>query len=75
MVEGEFKAIFLADPPVIEGHNKVGVTDNILQTVLVGQYKFTPEVLKHQLTGGAFDGQYFSLGVHTELANRIDCSS
>eukprot|EP00854_Cymbomonas_tetramitiformis_P018313 gene18313-21839_t len=75
MVEGEFKAIFMADPPVIEGHNKVGVTDNIYNTVLTKQYKFSPEMLKQQLTGGAFDGQYFTLGVNNELAVRVGNSS
>eukprot|EP00854_Cymbomonas_tetramitiformis_P016747 gene16747-19892_t len=71
MVSGALQAIFLADPPVVEGHDKVGVTDNIYNVVLKNQYKFTNEQLKQQLTGGGFDGQYFGLGVQKELAARL----
>eukprot|EP00854_Cymbomonas_tetramitiformis_P007402 gene7402-8814_t len=63
--------ILLADPPVVEGHDKVGITDNIHTNVLQNQYKFASEELKQQLTGGGFDGQYSKLGVHKELAERL----
>ncbi|KAK3263998.1 hypothetical protein CYMTET_27234 [Cymbomonas tetramitiformis] len=64
--------ILLADPPVVEGHDKVGITDNIHTNVLQNQYKFASEELKQQLTGGGFDGQYSKLGVLAGVTDLLE---
>ncbi|KAK3276275.1 hypothetical protein CYMTET_15641 [Cymbomonas tetramitiformis] len=71
MINGEFVAVFLADPPVVEGPDGEGVTENIWKVVLRTQYSFTIDFMKQSLTSLAFDGAYFGLKVPEIFAARL----
>ncbi|KAK3234095.1 hypothetical protein CYMTET_55632 [Cymbomonas tetramitiformis] len=68
-VQGELKAILLDDPPVTEGHDGEGVATDIFQ-VLQKVYGFSVFQLRAQMTGLAFDGQYFGLDVPAILCEK-----
>ncbi len=70
---GEIKAIFLDDPVVLEGHDAKGIYANIMNS-LVDRFRFSLRQLRTQLTGMAFDGQYFGLDVPRALCERIGTS-
>ncbi len=71
MTVATHRAILLGDPPVTEGHNAAGVSENILK-VLQGDFSLTTDGMRAQLSGMAFDGAYFKLHAEAELCARTD---
>jgi hypothetical protein len=67
MIEGELRALFMADP-VVTGHTGEEVAKNIVDVGL-DKFEISAPMYKEQFTGLAFDGQYFSLGVPEWICN------
>ncbi|KAK3239899.1 hypothetical protein CYMTET_50208 [Cymbomonas tetramitiformis] len=71
MVDGVIRAIFLGDPPIVEGHDAIGVCKNIM-VVLEEEFEFSLESMRTQCSGMTFDGAHFKLHAEEALCRALD---
>jgi hypothetical protein len=68
--EGEVKPIFIAYLLVTQ-HTGYALMREIYEKTFVKKLGLTPQDIRQQCTGAAFDGQYFSLNVREALAKMM----
>jgi hypothetical protein len=68
--KGELQAIFV-DYLLVTSHTREALMTQIYDNTVVTKLRLSPEEIRQQCTGAAFDGQYFSLKCPEHLARRM----